>query len=801
MPTPSRRSRTTLSRGWRLFVLIASALMALATGGFSAAAASAPEITVCDTCLVRTIADAVARAEPGARIIVRGGVYPGSLMIDRSVALMGVDHPVIDGGGHGSVVKISAPDVTLQGFTVRGTGDSLDREDTAILVDAQRATISGNVIEDALFGIYLKNAHGSRVLDNIVRAKPLPVAERGDGIRIWYSNDVTVERNRASGGRDVILWFSHDGVVRDNVFNDNRYALHLMFSDNATIQGNSLSGSSVGLYVMYSRETVVVGNTLVDNHGPSGTGIGLKGDDNGRYERNRVVNNRVGVRVDESARELTASNVFRENVLAYNGTGVALLPNAQRDTFVDNDFIDNTEQVGILGAGTLSHITWTFNGRGNYWSDYVGYDADGDGIGDVPYRSQHLFESLMDRHPALRLFLFSPAVTAIDFAARAFPAVRPETKLVDTAPLTHPVEAAALPTRTEQTRLWRAMTGIAGVVVGIGAALMIGFLRRRPPSAPTPTLERPVTHGSAAVPPSRSAAGSAPSVVRIEGLTKRYGRATAVDRLSMEVRAGETVALWGPNGAGKTTVLRCLLGIAKYEGSVLVDGRQPRTDGRLVRGAIGYVPQELPVPATMVGEMARFIASLKRAPEADAMERLRMLGVYEQLDKTVSALSGGMRQRLALALALIGSPSILLLDEPTANLDARGRSELLELLRRLKHEGMTMVFSSHRPEDVLMLADRILVIDRGVLRRELTPQVFLEEMEAHARLVLYVGRGGEPAAVAALNRLGCDSSAGDGVVEVMLRGQSKGRVIGALARAGVDVDDFEVEWGTWTGQS
>ncbi|HUZ01102.1 MAG TPA: nitrous oxide reductase family maturation protein NosD [Thermomicrobiaceae bacterium] len=422
-----------------LAIALALSLLAALVGSASADSA-APGITVCPSCPTSSIVEALAQVPAGGRITVRAGVYRGQLRIDRPVQLVGIGDPVIDGGDQGTVVTISAPDVTLQGFTVRGTGTSLDHEDAAIAANGERATLAGNRIEDALFGIYLRNAHGSVLRDNTVSGKEaLPVGFRGDPIRIWYSNNVDVEGNVARGGRDIILWFSHDGVLRDNVFEGNRYGLHLMYSDRAQIEGNSLRDNSAGLYIMYSNGCVVSGNSLTDNHGPSGMGLGLKGDDDAMVQGNRFVSNRIGAQIDESPHSLTAHVTITGNVFAHNDTGIGFLPNVERNTVAGNDFIDNVEQVAILGGGQLHDISWTVNGRGNYWSDYVGFDANGDGIGDVSYRAQHLFESLIDNHESLRIFLFSPAVTAIDFAARAFPEVRPQTKLVDTAPLIRPV--------------------------------------------------------------------------------------------------------------------------------------------------------------------------------------------------------------------------------------------------------------------------------------------------------------------------------------------------------------------------
>ena len=199
-----------------------------------------------------------------------------------------------------------------------------------------------------------------------------------------------------------------------------------------------------------------------------------------------------------------------------------------------------------------------------------------------------------------------------------------------------------------------------------------------------------------------------------------------------------------------------------------------------------------------VGEMVTFIARLKRADIEQSLERLALLGIEEQINKDISALSGGMKQRLALALALVGHPTILLLDEPTANLDAGGRAELLQLLHRFKREGMTVVFSSHRPEDVLALADRILLLDGGVLEEEQSPQRFKTLLGYDARLVVYLKNGHRDEAISTLQGLGL-SAAGDGqVITVAIRADQKADVLSSLARSGVDIEDFEWERVAWT---
>lgn len=442
-------------------------------------ASRTPDLVVCSDCELTSIQDAMAQAVDGNRIEVRGGVHPGGLVIDKSIELIGVDNPVIDGEGTGTVIAVKAPDVTVDGFIVRNSGSSHDKEDSGITVDAPRATIANNTLEEVLFGIYLRQAPGSVVLQNSVSSKDLEPGMRGDGIRVWYSDDVVIDGNTVMNGRDMILWYSNNALVQNNRFDHNRYGMHLMFSDHATLQNNSLDGNTIGLYVMYSRDVAIVGNSLSNNAGATGGGLGLKDVDGARIEGNRFVNNQTGIQIDNSPREPNIQNYIIGNVIAFNDIGVAMQPAVHNNTFIDNAFIDNNEHVSLLARGQLKNITWAEDGRGNYWSDYAGYDADGDGVGDLPYVSQQLFESLLSDYPELRLFSYSPASMAIDFAAEAFPSFRPQIKFEDPSPLMSPQASIYLPPAAQQPLNSRRLLGIGAGVAVLGATIGAIGLRRR----------------------------------------------------------------------------------------------------------------------------------------------------------------------------------------------------------------------------------------------------------------------------------------------------------------------------------
>lgn len=404
--------------------------------------------------LYSTIEDALVAAETGDVIEVHGGVYPAPLLVNKTVKLIGIDRPVIDGQGKGSLVLLNAPEGVFKGFVVRSSGQSLAHEDTGIVIQAPRVTVADNVLEDVMFGIYFANAPDGIARNNTIVGKPLEASMRGDGIRVWYSDYVQLIGNEITLGRDTLIWYANHITIRGNHIHNNRYGLHFMYNKNAVIENNVIENNAVGAYMMYSGGLEMTGNYFIHNRGASGYGIAFKDMDHAQVTDNLFVGNMTAVYLDNSPSLVDEYNSFLRNFIAYNDIGLMGLPSVKRNIFRDNTFLENYQQISVQGRGDLLGNVWSQDGVGNYWSDYVGYDADHDGLGDMPYRAEKLFESLTDREPALKLFAFNPASQSIDLAASAFPALRPDPKVIDETPkmdyvmpsgLEEPAPGAALP--------------------------------------------------------------------------------------------------------------------------------------------------------------------------------------------------------------------------------------------------------------------------------------------------------------------------------------------------------------------
>ena len=203
-------------------------------------------------------------------------------------------------------------------------------------------------------------------------------------------------------------------------------------------------------------------------------------------------------------------------------------------------------------------------------------------------------------------------------------------------------------------------------------------------------------------------------MIEIRNLSKRYGRRVALADVSLTLVPGEVTLLLGQNGAGKSTLLRCLLGITDYEGSISVNGLDPIEDGCLVRSAIGYMPQSggLHVDLTVRDTMVLYARIREASSERGAM-LLQEAGLGPHLDAPVGELSGGMRQRLGFALALLPDPAILVLDEPSSSLDAASRRWLAGRLRAAASEGRTVIVSTHAGQELLEVGDRAITLEAG----------------------------------------------------------------------------------------
>jgi len=301
--------------------------------------------------------------------------------------------------------------------------------------------------------------------------------------------------------------------------------------------------------------------------------------------------------------------------------------------------------------------------------------------------------------------------------------------------------------------------------------------------------------------PTASSAMTA-TAIEASGLTKRFGSILALDRLNLLVPRGSVFGLLGPNGAGKTTTIRILTGLARpTAGSAFVAGIEVGLDEPKLRRRIGYLDQDPRFYGWMTGrELLELVGRLHGLAGSELRSRvdemLARTGLTGAARRRIGGYSGGMRQRLGIAQALLHGPEILILDEPVSSLDPEGRRDLLELIAGLRDEA-TVVFSTHVLADVERICDRVAILDRG---RLVTEGPLEELLAAHARPIYRLGPApGQDAAVASLiDRLRAaawttDVSAGDDLVRVTVSDQvaAAAGILPLVVAAGVVLDSFE----------
>jgi len=424
-----------------------------------------------------TVQAALDAARPGDTVRVRPGVYPEHATVRTPVVLEGEPGATLDGGGAGIVLTVRAT-ASISGLSIRASGRDLSREDAGVMVlEADDVVIEDLVLEDVLFGIYVKQSARSLIRRNRIEGKPLPVGERGDGIRLWYCRGGEITSNRLVRSRDLVIWFSSDLTVRGNTVRDSRYGVHYMYSDHNRFEANEFRNNHVGAFIMYSTDIEFRDNLFLEAFGASGVGLGLKDSDDIRAIDNAFVGNAVGIALDNSPSSVGVTNRFTGNLIAYNDIGISLLPSVHSNRFEDDAFIDNTAPVAVSGGGNALANVW----RGNYWSAYAGFDEDGDAVGDTPYRHERVADALFARHPALRWLALSPAAGALDLFGRLFPLLRPEPVVIDSAPrLEAPTairEWASSRGGTDAHSRGGSRAVVAGILFALGGLAFISTLR------------------------------------------------------------------------------------------------------------------------------------------------------------------------------------------------------------------------------------------------------------------------------------------------------------------------------------
>jgi nitrous oxidase accessory protein len=377
-----------------------------------------------------SIALTVKSAASGDTVKVERGYYHEHIVIDKPLTLIGANRPTISGDNEaGDVIRINSRDVQVEGFIVRDSGADLTAQNAGIYVapGSDRALIRSNDLIYNLFGLWIEKVKDVQIINNLITGKrDFLSSQRGNGIQLYNTTGAQIIGNNIGFTRDgIYVDVSHHALFRGNKMHHLRYGTHYMNSYYNVWEDNDSYLNRGGLALMEVRNLVVRNNRAWGN---SDHGIMLRTIQDSLIENNVVAGNGRGFFIYDAE-----YNTLRNNLVVGNGVGVHLWAGSIHNTVEGNDFIGNQDQIKYVAS---KDELWGKD-RGNYWSNYVGWDRDGDGVGDVPYEANDIVDRMTWKHPMVKLLLNSPAVQTLRLVAQQFPLLRAPS-VVDRKPRMRP---------------------------------------------------------------------------------------------------------------------------------------------------------------------------------------------------------------------------------------------------------------------------------------------------------------------------------------------------------------------------
>lgn len=389
--------------------------------------AQAKTLVICGDCEITSIREGIALSAPYDTLLIREGRYREyNLVVDKPLSLVGQNMPIIDGQDKGEVLTIVSDHVSVEGLHIVNVGTSYTTDYAAVrVVESSDFSIRNMLLEKLFFGIYLEKSEHGTVVGNTIRGDALEEFNSGNGIQLWYCKDIQVLNNKIRQVRDgIYLEFSDRIHIQGNHSTDNvRYGLHFMFSNDAGYEDNLFENNGAGVAVMFSKRIRMLGNTFRKNWGTAAFGLLLKEINDSEISGNVFEENTIGINIEGSNRIRYENNDFLRNGWALKVRGACYT-----NSFTGNNFLHNSFDISYNSNLNDNRF------EQNYWSDYTGYDLDGNGVGDVPYRPVKLFSYIVNRTPETIVLLRSLFMDLIDFSEKVSPVFTPD-NLFDARPL------------------------------------------------------------------------------------------------------------------------------------------------------------------------------------------------------------------------------------------------------------------------------------------------------------------------------------------------------------------------------
>jgi len=400
------------------------------------------------------------RAAPGDLLQLRPGIYRGNFIIRQSLTLRGSDGAILDAAGSGHGLQVLAAATVVEKLSLRNWGDDLTAQDAGIYVGpkAQGSRLEANRLQGDAFGIWVDTTRDMLIKGNRVEGNAqMRSTDRGNGIHLFNVRGARVEGNEVWATRDgIYIDTSNNNALLGNYLHDLRYGVHYMYSYHNRVEGNHTRNTRTGYALMQSKFLTVVNNRSEND---ANYGILMNYITNSKIldnqvsgaqnSRNPLMQQGSGFTGTEAKALFIYNSLYNEirgNHFSDSDLGVHLTAGSENNIFSGNAFIDNREQVKYVANRKQD---WSHEGSGNYWSDYLGWDMNADGIGDTQYEPTDGVDRLLWKYPVARVLLNSPAVETLRWVQRQFPVLKAP-GVIDSHPLMSMPELQPDETRAAQ---------------------------------------------------------------------------------------------------------------------------------------------------------------------------------------------------------------------------------------------------------------------------------------------------------------------------------------------------------------
>lgn len=384
-------------------------------------------------------------AKEGDHLILSAGLYQGNFVIDKPLKLSSKDDAIVDGNGHGHTLEIKANNVIIEGMIIQNWGHNLTDLDAGIFVNttAENTLIQNNHFHGDVSGVWVDAAPNIHIINNTIEGnKSLRSPDRGNGIHLYNVSGALIKDNEIWHTRDgIYIDTSNGNELNGNYIHDLRYGIHYMYSYHNIVTNNHTKNTRTGYALMQSKFLTVI-NNISEND--VNYGILMNFITKSTIENNKV----IGVQNMRHAQMKHAKNSYQpegkalfiynslfnkihNNIFAESDIGIHLTAGSKDNTFMNNAFVSNTKQVKYVAMQTQD---WSLEQQGNYWSDYLGWDMDGDGKGDIAYEPNDGIDRLLWKYPTAKLLFNSPAIEVLRWVQRQFPVLK-SPGIVDSYPL------------------------------------------------------------------------------------------------------------------------------------------------------------------------------------------------------------------------------------------------------------------------------------------------------------------------------------------------------------------------------